>query len=251
MRHRATPSCWRPVRGSAVVVDAGPDPALVDRCLSRLGVEQVPLVLLTHDHADHVDGLAGVLRGRRVGAVQVGPLDEPEHQAREVAALTSAAGVALVRPALGERRTVGALTWEVLAPGRRFTGTSSDPNNSSLVVRVTRGPTSVLLTGDVEPEAQRDLLDRGVDVRADVLKVPHHGSGAQEPGFLDAVDPSVVLTSVGADNTYGHPSDRTLSRLVGGGARSYRTDLHGDIALTARDGRLTVVVRGARAVTGR
>ena len=228
---------------SAVVVDAGPDPALVDRCLSRLGVDQVPLVLLTHDHADHVDGLAGVLRGRRVGAVQVGPLDEPEHQAREVAALARAAGVALSRPALGERRTVGDLAWEVLAPGRPFAGTSSDPNNSSVVVRVTVGATTVLLTGDVEPEAQRDLLDRGVDVRADVLKVPHHGSGAQEAAFLDAVDPAVVLTSVGADNTYGHPSDRTLSRLVRVGARSFRTDLHGDVALTSRAGRLGVVTR--------
>ena len=227
----------------AVVVDAGPDPALVDRCLSRLGVEHVPLVLLTHDHADHVDGLAGVLRGRQVGMVQVGPLDEPLHQAREVAELTRGAGVALVRPALGEQRTVGGLSWEVLAPGRSFAGTSSDPNNSSLVVRVTAGPTTVLLTGDVEPEAQRDLLDRGLDLRADVLKVPHHGSGAQEPAFLDAVGASTVLTSVGTDNTYGHPSARTLSRLVRGGARSFRTDLHGDVALVHRDGRLVVVTR--------
>ena len=229
--------------GRAVVVDAGPDPVLVDRCLSRLGVQDVPLVLLTHDHADHVDGLSGVLRGRRVGMVQVGPLDEPEHQAREVAEVTGAAGVSLGRPALGERRTVAGLTWEVLAPGRRFAGTSSDPNNSSLVVRVTAGPTTVLLTGDVEAEAQRDLLDRGLDLRADVLKVPHHGSGAQEPAFLDAVDASVVLTSVGTDNTYGHPSGRTLSRLVRGGAQSFRTDLHGDVALFHRDGRLVVVTR--------
>ena len=101
----------------------------------------------------------------------------------------------------------------------------------------------MLLTGDVEPEAQRDLLDRGVDLRADVLKVPHHGSGAQEPAFLDAVDPSVVLTSVGADNTYGHPSARTLSRLVRGGARSFRTDRDGDIALISSGGHLTVVSR--------
>ena len=237
--------------GSAVVVDAGPDPALVDRCLSRLGIDHVPLVLLTHDHADHVDGLPGVLRGRRVSAVQVGPLDEPAYQAREVAELVRAAGADLGRPALGEQRSVGELSWEVVAPGRPFSGTSSDPNNSSLVVRLTVGRTTVLLTGDVEPEAQRDLLDRGVDVRADVLKVPHHGSGAQEAAFLDAVDPSVVLTSVGAENTYGHPSDRTLSRLVRRGARSYRTDLHGDIALTSRSGHLGVVTRRRAAAEAR
>lgn len=224
--------------GAAVVVDAGPDAAVVDRCLSRLGVHSVPLVLFTHDHADHVDGLAGVLRGRTVGLVQVGPLDEPEQQARDLAVTARGAGLRVERPALGERRAAGPLTWEVLAPGRRFAGTSSDPNNSSLVLRLTVGPTTVLLTGDVEPEAQRDLLARGVDVRADVLKVPHHGSDSQEPAFLDAVGAAVALTSVGADNTYGHPSARTLQAAA---PRSFRTDLHGDLALVHRAGRLAVV----------
>jgi competence protein ComEC len=129
----------------------------------------------------------------------------------------------------------------VLAPGRPFTGTSSDPNNSSLVLRLTVGPTTVLLTGDVEPEAQRDLLSRGVDLRADVLKVPHHGSDAQEQAFLEAVGAAVSLTSVGADNTYGHPSARTLAAAA---PLAYRTDLHGDVALAHRGGRLTVVPRG-------
>ena len=230
--------------GRAVVVDVGPEARAVDRCLDRLDVREVPLVLLTHDHADHVDGLAGVLRDRRVGSVQVGPLDEPESQAQEVAALVQRAGVPLERPGLGEQRVLGALSWEVLAPARRFSGTSSDPNNSSLVLRVTVGDTRVLLTGDVEPEAQRDLLARGVDLQADVLKVPHHGSDYQEPAFLDAVGASVALTSVGTGNTYGHPSARTLSRLVDAGARSFRTDLDGDIAVAHRGGRLVVVTRG-------
>jgi competence protein ComEC len=224
--------------GRAVLVDVGPDPRAVDGCLRRLDVRQVPLVLLSHDHADHVDGLAGVLRGRAVGQVQVGPLDEPEQQARDLAATARAAGVRVERPALGERRTLGPLTWEVLAPGRAFSGTSSDPNNSSLVLRLTVGPTTVLLTGDVEPEAQRDLIARGVDVRADVLKVPHHGSDSQEPAFLAAVGAAVSLTSVGADNTYGHPSARTLTAAA---PRAFRTDLHGDLALVHRGGRLAVV----------
>ena len=226
--------------GSAVLVDVGPDPARLDACLDRLDVERVPLVLLTHDHEDHVAGLAGVLESRPVGLVQVGPLDDPRSRLPRLAA---AAGVPVARPGLGERRQVGALRWEVLAPARRYVGTSSDPNNSSLVLRLQVGGTSVLLTGDVEPEAQRDLLRRGADLRADVLKVPHHGSAHQEPAFLDAVGASVALTSVGAGNTYGHPSARTLDRLAAAGARSFRTDLHGDVALVHRDGRLVVVTR--------
>lgn len=227
-------------RGSAVVVDVGPEPDAVDGCLDRLGVSRLPLVLLTHDHADHVDGLSGAARGRRIGLLQVGPLDEPE----PAVLLAERSGVPLGRPALGERRRIGDLTWEVIAPGRAFRGTSSDPNNSSLVLRLTVGPTTVLLTGDVEPEAQRDLLRRQTDLRAVVLKVPHHGSDHQEPAFLDAVGASVVLTSVGADNTYGHPSRDTLDRLTARGARSFRTDLDGDVALAHRDGRLVVVARG-------
>ena len=227
-------------RGSAVVVDVGGEPDAVDGCLDRLGVSQLPLVLLTHDHADHVDGLPGAARGRRIGLLQVGPLDEPE----EAVLLAERSGVPLGRPTLGERRRIGGLAWEVVAPGRAFRGTTSDPNNSSLVLRLTVGPTTVLLTGDVEPEAQRDLLRRGTDLRAVVLKVPHHGSDHQEPAFLDAVGASVVLTSVGSDNTYGHPSRDTLDRLTSRGARSFRTDLHGDVALVHRGDRLVVVARG-------
>jgi competence protein ComEC len=85
-----------------------------------------------------------------------------------------------------------------------------------------------------------------VDLHADVLKVPHHGSPHQEPAFLDAVRARVVLTSVGAGNTYGHPSREVLERLTAAGARSFRTDLHGDIALVHRNGRLVVTTRSGR-----
>jgi competence protein ComEC len=237
--------------GSAVVVDAGPEPATVDRCLDDLDVDRVPLVLLTHLHADHVDGLPGVLRGRSVGVVEIGPLDDPEQQRDDVVGQAREAEVPVQRAALGEERTVGPLRWVVLAPARPYRGTSSDPNNSSLVLRLRVGTTTVLLTGDIEPAAQQDLLDRGVDVRAQVLKVPHHGSDHQNPAFLDAVGASVALTSVGAGNAYGHPSAGTIARLIHDGARSFRTDLDGDVALVHRDGRLGAVGRHGRGVTAR
>lgn len=229
--------------GSAVVVDAGPDPPAVDGCLRRLGVRRVPVVLLTHLHADHVDGLPGVLRGRRVGLVQIGPVDDPEGQRERVAQWTAADGVPVDRPGLGEVRSAGPVRWTVLAPARTYRGTRSDANNASIVLRVDVGGTRVLLTGDVEPEAQDDLVERGVDVRADVLKTPHHGSAHQSTRFLDAVGARVALTSVGAGNSHGHPAPTTLSYLVASGARSFRTDRDGDVALAHRDGRLVVVGR--------
>jgi competence protein ComEC len=129
----------------------------------------------------------------------------------------------------------------VLSPARTYRGTRSDPNNASLVLRVEVAGLRILLTGDVEPEAQADLVERGVDLRADILKTPHHGSAHQDPAFLSAVDARVVLTSVGAGNTYGHPSSLTLGLLVAEGALSFRTDLDGDVAVGVRGSRLTVV----------
>ncbi|HWG94718.1 MAG TPA: ComEC/Rec2 family competence protein [Mycobacteriales bacterium] len=229
--------------GAAVVVDAGPDPAAVDGCLRRLGVDRVPALVLSHLHADHAAGLSGVLRGRRVGVVVTGPVDEPEEQRDRLDEAAARAGVPVERPGLGEVRAAGRVRWQVLGPARAYRGTRSDPNNASLVLRAEVAGVRLLLTGDVEPEAQRDLLERGVDVRADVLKTPHHGSAHQSPEFLQAVGARLALTSVGADNTYGHPSELTLAVLSARGAASLRTDVHGDVAVVVRGGRLLAVPR--------
>ncbi len=229
--------------GTAVVVDVGPDPRPVDGCLRALGVRRVPLVLLTHLHADHVEGLPGVLRHRAVALIETGPLDEPENELARVRSWADAAAVPLQRAAVGTENGVGDLSWQVIAPPRAFVGTSSDPNNSSVVVRVSTGGITALLSGDVEPPAQQALLDSGVDLHADVLKVPHHGSDAQDPTFLTDVGAAVSLTSVGADNPYGHPSAETLGRLSIAGARSYRTDLDGAVAVSGGPTGLRVVAQ--------
>lgn len=218
---------------SAVVVDAGPDPRLIDSCLRDLGVRRVPLVLLTHFHADHVEGLPGLLRHREVGGIEIGPLDAPVEELDRVRRWAAPAGIELRRAAVGDEQTSGRLRWQVLAPTRPFVGTNSDPNNSSVVLRVSTGQLTVLLTGDVEPPAQRALLDSGLDLHAEVLKVPHHGSESQDPRFVAAVGAAVAMTSVGAGNTYGHPSSATLAMLATDGMRSYRTDVDGSVAISA------------------
>lgn len=104
----------------------------------------------------------------------------------------------------------------------------------------------VLLPGDAEVELQQALLEQlGAErLGAHVLKFPHHGSSYQEPAFLDAVAPRVVLVPVGADNSYGHPHPAPLARVAQAGARVLRTDLDGDVAAVLRDGELAVVTRG-------
>ncbi len=228
---------------TAVVVDAGPDPRLVDHCLRDLHVRRVPLVVLSHLHADHVEGLPGVLRHRPVGAVEIGPLDEPAPEHARVQRWAASAGMPVLRAADGERRTVGALSWEVIAPSHAFAGTDSDPNNSSLVLRVTLSGFTALLSGDVELAAQSELLDSGRDVTADVLKVPHHGSNRQLPEFLDRVGERLAVASVGAHNDYGHPAPTTMARLTADGARTFRTDRNGPVAILRRGDAIVAVAR--------
>ena len=198
-------------RAGAVVVDAGPDPRLVDRCLRELGVERVALVVLTHLHADHVEGLPGVLRGRSVGGVQIGPYDEPAAELARVTRWTRQASVPLTRAVTGERGRVGSLRWQVVWPLRIIEGEGSTPNNASLVLLVDVGDVRMLLTGDVEPAAQRALMVRWRVPEVDVLKVAHHGSAYQEQGLLEAARPRVALVSVGEGNDYGHPAAATIS----------------------------------------
>jgi competence protein ComEC len=230
--------------GQAVVVDAGPDPRPVDGCLRRLGVHSVPLLVLTHPHADHVGGLDGVLRGRRVGAIAIGPRTGQASWERAVAEAARGHRIPVVSPGPGWSPTIGAVRLAVLGPSRPFVGTRSDPNNNSLVLRATVAGVSILLTGDAEHEAQRALLSAGVPLRADVLKVPHHGSAFSEPAFLDAVHPRVALVEVGVDNDYGHPNTGVLNHLRRRGARILRTDEDGDLAVVRVHGRVAVVTRG-------
>ncbi|MEU7419606.1 ComEC/Rec2 family competence protein [Streptomyces antibioticus] len=229
--------------GTGVVVDAGPDPALADRCLRTLGITRVPLVVLTHFHADHVAGLPGVLRGREVGAIETTGFEEPAGQVEFVRREAAARKVPVVRAVAGERRRAGPLDWEVLWPPPRPTPEPEGPNDASVALGVRSGGLRMLLLGDLEPPAQRALARspgagrwRGVDV----LKVAHHGSAYQDPDLIRAVAPRVALISCGADNSYGHPAPSTVAALRAGGARVLRTDRDGALAVVGAGGALRV-----------
>ncbi|WP_371664934.1 ComEC/Rec2 family competence protein [Streptomyces sp. NBC_00280] len=229
--------------GTGVVVDAGPDPALVDHCLRELGITKVPLVILTHFHADHVAGLPGVLRGRSVGAIETTGFEEPEDQAEFVLREAAARRIPVTRAVAGERRRTGDLDWEVLWPRPAPAPEPEGANDASVTLLVRSAGLRLLLLGDLEPPAQRALLNspaaaqvRGVDV----LKVAHHGSAYQDPDLIRVAAPRLALISCGADNTYGHPAPSTVAALRDGGAVVLRTDEDGALAVVGAGRELRV-----------
>ncbi|MEV1239824.1 ComEC/Rec2 family competence protein [Nonomuraea sp. NPDC049750] len=234
--------------GRGIVVDTGPDPVVMDRCLRRLDVRDVPLLLLTHPHADHVDGLPGVLRNRRVGAVIVSPRRVAPQESNRIATILARHRIPEWTPPSGSSWQLGPSEMTILAPDpaqgdAEGQGEGSLINNSSVVARVRWRAGSALLSGDIETEAQ-DALLRRLAPRADILKVPHHGSRRLDPAFFASVGARAALISVGADNDYGHPAPSTIALLHRLGARVYRTDRSGDIAVIDQDGQLAVVARG-------
>lgn len=230
--------------GEAIVVDTGPDPAPFDRCLSQLGVSHVRLAILTHHHADHVGGLSALWRGRTVDQVVTTPVAVPAEAAAATARTLASQGIPERTVLAGEVLVVGPARWETLWPtpsaAQRLSAaggtTTSDAessveNDASLVGRLTIGGVSILFTGDLEPTGQVELLSSGANLRADVLKVPHHGSARQDEQFLAAVGARWALVSAGEHNSYGHPAPRTVRALEADGMVVLRTDRSGGIAL--------------------
>jgi competence protein ComEC len=233
---------------TAVVVDAGPDPGPMKACLDSLGVRSVPLVLLTHFHADHVDGLPGVLDGRKVGVVWVTRLQDPPEGVALVRRATAAAGVPTQFAPYAETRRIGDITLEPVWPlpdsPTVGPGDGSTANNASVVLLARIRGISLFLGGDLEPEGQEQLAAALPDLHVDVLKVPHHGSRYQDLPFLQSLNARLALISVGAGNDYGQPAAQTVSGLAATGERVLRTDRDGSVAVVERDGRLSAVSTG-------
>jgi competence protein ComEC len=235
------------VAHTAVVVDAGPDPRPIKACLDGLGVREVPLVVLTHFHADHVDGLPGVLDGRHVGTVWVTRLLDPPDGVDLVRSATAAAGVPTETAPYDETRRIGDITlqpvWPLPDSPTVGPGDGSTANNASVVMLARIRGVRLFLGGDIEPEGQQRLATALPGLRVDVLKVPHHGSRYQDLPFLQSLHARLAVISVGADNDYGHPAPETVAGLAATGEEVLRTDRDGAVAVVEHDGRLSAVTR--------
>ena len=221
--------------GQFMLYDGGnvDDGSLVVSYLQQQGVEELQYVFCSHAHEDHVGGLAAALAYFPAHHVYA-PVTEADTKCfRDFVKYTQQQGLSVEVPAAGTVWQLGSATITQLGPVAQY----SDTNDTSLVLRLDYGSTSFLLTGDMEADAERDLVNTGANLKADVLQVGHHGSSTSTSYiFLNSVLPEMGVISCGVNNKYGHPHEETLSILRDAGVDVYRTDLLGTITIGS-DGR--------------
>ena len=230
---------------SAIVIDVGPDSKLIDGCLKDLGITKIPLLVLSHFHADHVHGLDGALAGRRVSNIWVTNYGEPKSE-RDTALLLIGnipSHVASVGERFDFQSAKGPVSISVLWPGKTIEefaaipGDGSSINNSSIALLITVGSLRIFSAGDLEPPAQEAMMAGSKIEAVDIYKVSHHGSSYQYPPLMSELQPRVALISVGLGNSYGHPAATTVAALAALGTIVMRTDQDGAISV---DGALKI-----------
>ena len=221
--------------GEFILIDGGnvADSQLVVSYLQKAGVNELQAVVCSHAHEDHVGGLPGVLAVYPTHHVYAPTRTYSSNCFDDFVHYTDQQGLEITIPQPGDYLSFGGATMTVLGPVKSY----ADPNDTSIVVRIDYGTTRFLFTGDMETQAEGDMLDywgEGYDWSADVLKVGHHGSETSTGyRFLREVMPTFGVISVGQGNTYGHPHELPLSRLDQAGVTTYRTDLLGTIIATS------------------
>ena len=214
--------------GKAMLIDGGnaEDSSLLYTYLKNHNISHLDYVIGTHAHEDHIGGLAGALNYASVGTAYCPATSYDTKAFGNFVKALDKHGVSITVPSTGDSFTLGSAACTILAVNTD----SSDPNNTSIVLRIVYGDTSFLFTGDAERVVEQAILNRGTNINSTVLKVGHHGSESSTSYvWLREIMPQYAVISVGKDNSYGHPTEEVLSRLRDAEVKTFRTDLQGDI----------------------
>lgn len=222
--------------GKIMQIDAGKNNTgdeITDYIKSQ-GVEKVDYLIGTHPHEDHIGGLDNVIKEFDIGKIympRVSPSETPTTQTYEdVLTAVKNKGLTITAPHAGDIIIEGeSYTAEVLSPKRED---YTDLNEYSIVIKLTYGSEKFLFMGDAEAINEREIIDAGYDIDADVLKLGHHGSSTSSTAdFLKKVSPDYAVISCGAGNSYGHPHDEVLERCSNLKINILRTDTDGTVVM--------------------
>lgn len=214
--------------GKAMLIDGGnsEDSNLIYAYLKQRNIKHLDYIVATHAHEDHVGGLAGALNYATVGSAYCPVTNYDSKAFASFVKYLNKQGKSITVPTAGQTMKLGSADITILAPVKSY----EDPNNTSIVLRIKYGETSFLFTGDANREAEQDILNKKYALGSTVLKVGHHGSATSTTyPFLREIMPKYAIVSVGSNNSYGHPTDDTLSRLRDAGVKVFRTDMQGTI----------------------
>ncbi len=220
--------------GGAVLVDAGTreaGPTVVSDLRGR-GIKSLDMVVATHPHADHIGGMEAVLKAFPVRRFLDSGFAHGSRTQIRLLKLIERQKIPYKVARAGQMISLGGAKFQILAPkDPLLTGTDSDENSNSIVIKVTDGAVSFLLTGDMEQEERMRLMATRANLSATVLKVAHHGSrNGTDTAFVTRVKPKVAVISVAAVNDYGHPHAEALEALSK--VKLYRTDRDGTVTIT-------------------
>lgn len=220
-----------------MLIDAGnnEDGELLVTYFKELGIEKFKYVFGTHPHEDHIGGLDNVISAFDIGTIYLPDAITTTTTFVDVLDAMEAKQMNYTVPKIGDTLTLGEAQIQII-----YTGTdTSDLNNTSIVLKLSFGNTSFLFTGDATEKTEKQILNQ--DIHADVLKVGHHGSKySSTKEFLDKVQPTYAIISVGEGNSYGHPADTTLDKLQKRNIKVFRTDELGTILLTSNGNSITM-----------